>query len=188
MTGNLNEDCFSYKELHDMIKAMTELLTKNQASTTTISPSTTNYYILPSLPSYDGFDSNKYFTWKIGINKKFRQRHICERRKLRNIASALTNDALAWWKCLCESDELPKIWNDVKILMRKTFVDLSPVSNLNFEMHYLEEQPTIATPIVSNILQKVEIKQEKETTESNRNTNPIMLSSSSLIFKKHVHF
>jgi hypothetical protein len=62
MTGNLNEDCVSYKELHDMIKAMTELLTKNQASTTTISPSTTNYYILPSLPSYDGFDSNKYFT------------------------------------------------------------------------------------------------------------------------------
>jgi hypothetical protein len=56
-----------------MMKAMTELLTKNQASTTTTSSSTTCYCILPSLPSYDGFDSNKYFTWKKGIDKKFGQ-------------------------------------------------------------------------------------------------------------------
>jgi hypothetical protein len=43
-----------------MMKVMTELLTKNQVFTTT-SPSTTSYCILPSRPSYDGFDSNKYF-------------------------------------------------------------------------------------------------------------------------------
>jgi hypothetical protein len=42
---------------------MTELFTKNQASTTTTSPSTTSYSFLLSLPSYDGFDSNKYFAW-----------------------------------------------------------------------------------------------------------------------------
>jgi hypothetical protein len=30
-----DEDCVSYKELREMMKAMTELLTKNQASTTT---------------------------------------------------------------------------------------------------------------------------------------------------------
>jgi hypothetical protein len=105
---DLDEDCVNYKELHDMMKAMTELLTKNQASTTTTSPSTTSYCILSSLPSYDGFDSNKYFTWKIGMDKSFGQRRICERRKLRNVASALTNSALAWQKCLCESNELPK--------------------------------------------------------------------------------
>jgi hypothetical protein len=35
--------------------------------------------------------------------KFFGQHRICERRKLRNIASALTNDALAWWKHLFES-------------------------------------------------------------------------------------
>jgi hypothetical protein len=64
MTGDSNDDCVSYKELRDMMRAMTELLTKNQASTTTTSPSTTSYYILPSLPSYDDFDSNKYFAWK----------------------------------------------------------------------------------------------------------------------------
>jgi hypothetical protein len=70
---------------------------------------------------------------------------------------------------LCEYDELPKTWNDVKILMRKTFVDSSPASNLNFEIHSLEEEEaTIASPIVHNILQEVEIKQKKE--------------------QKHVHF
>jgi hypothetical protein len=71
MIGHADEDCVSNKELHDMMKAMIELLTKNQASTTTKSTSTTCYCILPSLPSYDGFDSNKYFAWEIGMDKKF---------------------------------------------------------------------------------------------------------------------
>jgi hypothetical protein len=61
MTGDLDVNCVSNKELCDFMKAMTELLTKNQASTTTTSLSTISYCILPSLPSYDGFDSNKYF-------------------------------------------------------------------------------------------------------------------------------
>jgi hypothetical protein len=70
---------------------------------------------------------------------------------------------LAWWKHLCESDELPKTWNDMKILMRETFVNSSPASNLNFEIHSLEEEEaTIASPIVHNILQEVKIKQEKK--------------------------
>jgi hypothetical protein len=73
------------------------------------------------------------------------------------------NNALAWWKCLCEYDKVPKTWNDVKVLMRKTFVDSSRASNLNFEIHSLEEEEaTIASPIVRNILQEFEIKQEKE--------------------------
>jgi hypothetical protein len=148
-----------------MMKVMTELSTKNQESTTT-SSFTTGYYILSSLPSYDGFDSNKYFVWEIGMDKNFGQCHICERRKLRNVSSVLTNNALAWWKHLYEYDELPKTWNSVKILMRKSFVDSSPTSNLNFEIHSLEEEPTIASPIVPNILQKVKIKQKKEITES----------------------
>jgi hypothetical protein len=124
MTGDPDEDCVIYKQLRDMMKAMTELLTNNQASTTTTYPSTTSYYILSFLPSYDGFDSNKYFSWEIEMDEMCGQRRICERRKLRNVASSLTNDALAWWKCLCESDQLPKTWNDMIILMRKTFVHL----------------------------------------------------------------
>jgi hypothetical protein len=152
LTGDPDEDCVSNKELRDMMKAMTELLTKNQASTTTTSPSTTSYCILPSLPSYYDFDSNKYCAWEIGMDKIFEQCHISERRKLRNVASALTNNALTWWKRLCQSDELPKTWNDVKILMSKFFVDSSPASNLNFEIHSLEEKATIASPIVYNIL------------------------------------
>jgi hypothetical protein len=145
-----------------MMKAVTELFTKNQTSTTTTSPSPTSYCILPSLSSYDGSDSDKYFAWEIGMDKNFGQHCICVRRKLRNGSSALTNNALAGWKRLCEFDELPKTWNDVKILMRKTFVDSSPTSNLNFEIHSLEEEATIASLIVHKILQKVEIKQEME--------------------------
>jgi hypothetical protein len=95
MTGDPDEDCVSNKELHDFMKAMTELLIKNQASTTTTPPSTISYCILPSLTSYDGFDSNKYFAWEIEMDSNFGQHRICERRKLRNIASALTNNALA---------------------------------------------------------------------------------------------
>jgi hypothetical protein len=63
---------------------------------------------------------------------------------------------------LGESNELPKTWNDVKILIRKTFVDSSSASNFNFEIHSLEEEATIASPIVHNILQEVEIKQDTE--------------------------
>jgi hypothetical protein len=77
-------------------------------STTTTSPSTISYCILASLPSYDGFDSNKYFAWEIEMDKVFGQHRICDRRKLRNIASALTNSALDWWKRLSVSDELTK--------------------------------------------------------------------------------
>jgi hypothetical protein len=162
MTGDPDENCVSYKELHDMMKAMTELFTNNLASTTTTYPSTTSYCILTSLPSYDGFGSNKYFAWKIVMDKIFGQHRICERIKLKTIASALTNNVLAWWKHLCESNELPKTWNDVKILMRKTFIDSSPESNMNFKIHSLEEEPTIASRIMHNILQVVEINQEKE--------------------------
>jgi hypothetical protein len=108
-------------ELRDRMKVMTGLLTKNQVSTTTTSPCTTSYCIFPSLPFYDGFDSNKYFAWQIGMDKKFGQCRICKRRKLRNVASTLTNNELAWWKCLCESNELPKTWNNMKILIRKNF-------------------------------------------------------------------
>jgi hypothetical protein len=46
----------------------------------------------------------------------------------------------------------------VKILIRKFFVDSSHASNLNSEIHSLEEEVTIASLILHNILQEVEIK------------------------------
>jgi hypothetical protein len=95
MRGDPDEDCISNKELRDMMKAMTELFTKNQESTTTTSPSTTSYSFLLSLPSSDGFNSNKYFSWEIEMDEIFGQCLICERRKLKNVASDLTNNALA---------------------------------------------------------------------------------------------
>jgi hypothetical protein len=105
------------------------------------------------------------------MDKNFGQCSICERRKLRNISSTLTNDALVWWKYLCESDELPKTWNDVKILMRKTFVDSSPASNLNSEIHSLEKEATIAFSIVHNILKEVEIKPKKKLVMNELDTS-----------------
>jgi hypothetical protein len=59
----------------------------------------------------------------------------------------------------------------VKILMRKTFVDSSPACNLSSEIHSLEEEATIASPIVHNILQEVEIKQEKEQVMNELDTS-----------------
>jgi hypothetical protein len=73
MTWDPDEDRVRYKELRDMTKVMTELLTTNQASTTTTYPSTTCYYIIPSCPSYDGFDSNKYLSWEIRMDHFFGQ-------------------------------------------------------------------------------------------------------------------
>jgi ribonucleotide reductase beta subunit family protein with ferritin-like domain len=121
MIGDPDENYISNKELHDFMKAMSELLTKNQAFTTTTYPSIISYYILTSLPSYDGFDLNKYFAGEIEMDEIFEQRRICERRKLKNVASVLTNNVLVWWKHLFKFDKLPKTWNDVKILMRIFF-------------------------------------------------------------------
>jgi hypothetical protein len=45
----------------------------------------------------------------------------------------------------------------VKILMRNFFIDSSPISNLNFKIYSLEEEATIASIIVHNILQEVKI-------------------------------
>jgi hypothetical protein len=82
MIWDPDEDCISYKELHDMMKVMTELFTKNQSSIATTSPSTTSYSFLSSLPSYDGFDSTKYFSLEIEMDELFGQCRICDRRKL----------------------------------------------------------------------------------------------------------
>jgi hypothetical protein len=120
------------------------------------------------------------------MDEIFGQRHICEQIKLRNIASTLINDALVWWKHLCESNELPKTWNDVKILMRKTFVDSSPASNLNSKIHSLEEEVTIASSTVHNILQEVKIKQEKEQVTNEHDTS-IFYSPTCAEIKHLVH-
>jgi hypothetical protein len=120
------------------------------------------------------------------MDEIFGQRHICEQIKLRNIASTLINDALVWWKHLCESNELPKTRNDVKILMRKTFVDSSPAYNLNSEIHSLEEEATIASPIMHNILHEVKIKQEKEQVMNELDTS-VFDSSTCAEIKHLVH-
>jgi hypothetical protein len=95
MSGDPDEECVSYKEIHGMMKAMIDLFTKNQASSTTTSPSITSIYILPSLPSYDG-SRDDYDDWELAMDKRFAQCRMCDKRKIKNIVSSLTSYFLTW--------------------------------------------------------------------------------------------
>ena len=119
MLGDSDEECVSFKEIHDMMNAMIDLFTKNQASSTTTSPSTTSNYVLPSLSSYDG-SRDDYDDWELAMDKRFAQCRMCDKRKIKNIVSSLTSYSLTWWENLCDSDK-PQTWNDMKIIMRETF-------------------------------------------------------------------
>ena len=107
-------------------------------STTTTSPATTSNYILPILPSYNGFSIDAYTDWEIAMDKKFVGRRICDRKMIKIVVSYLSSYALTWWENLCDSDK-PQTWNDMKILMREKFVQ-----------HHLEEHVPIVCPSIPN--------------------------------------
>jgi hypothetical protein len=62
------------------------------------------------------------------MNKIFARRRICYRRKIKIVASTLTNDALLWWKNLHDYEK-PQTWTDVKSLMREQFVSMDDTKN-----------------------------------------------------------
>jgi hypothetical protein len=101
------------------------------------------HYILSSLPTYDGIDVDEYIAWELKIDNIFAQCRMCERRKIKNATSVLTNSALVWWEDLCALDK-PKTWNGLKINMRENFVQ-----------QHLEEAVSIAPPPMPNLLQDV---------------------------------
>src|SRR6266540_4360618 len=39
---------------------------------------------------------------------------MCDKRKIKNAASSLTSCALIWWKDLCDYEEVPQTWKNVK--------------------------------------------------------------------------
>ena len=51
---------------------------------------------------------------------------MCPRRKVKNAASVLRHSALSWWESLDPFDK-PQTWNDMKLLMRETFVNPPPI-------------------------------------------------------------
>ena len=51
---------------------------------------------------------------------------MCLRRKVKNVASVLRHSALSWWDSLDPSDKA-QTWNDMKLLMKETFVNPPPI-------------------------------------------------------------
>jgi len=79
-------------------------------------------------PTYDGISADEYMEWEIFIDNIFATRCMCPWRKLKNAASVLRHSALVWWDSLDSSDK-PQTWNDMKLLMRETFVNTPPALN-----------------------------------------------------------
>jgi len=76
---------------------------------------------------------------------------MCEWRKIKNATSVLTNNASIWWDNLCEFDK-PRFWNDMKTLMRETFVH---VSSCEDKEDSLEEDNHVVPLVLHNLLQDI---------------------------------
>jgi hypothetical protein len=63
---------------------------------------------------------------------------MCEIRKIKNVASCFTY-ALDWWKDLCDYDEDPLTWKDMKHCMHNEFVSDSYYMKLICELHHLKQ-------------------------------------------------
>ena len=77
-------------------------------------------YTLSCLPSYDGFDYDKYINWEIQVDQIFAQCRLCNRKMIKIATNVLKEHALLWWNNLHDHNK-PRTWLDMKILMRKQF-------------------------------------------------------------------
>jgi hypothetical protein len=62
------------------------------------------------------------------MDKFFARHHICDRRKIKIVASSLTNDGLVWWNNLHDYEK-PQTWTAMKELMRQQFVSMDDSKN-----------------------------------------------------------
>ena len=86
------------------------------------------------------------------------QYHMCERRKIKNASSVLRYLASTLWESLSSSDK-PHTWNDMKIIMRETFVNPSLVINSNDEVYQIDQSlviPSIVPIFLQENVQKRE--------------------------------
>jgi hypothetical protein len=105
--------------------------------------------------------------WEIAIEEIFATRFMCPRRNVKNAASVLRHSALTWWESLNNADK-PQTWNDMKILMRETFVHPPFTLNSNDEVPNSEAQSIVVSLATPNLLQDSEQKQEdKDDMEEN---------------------
>jgi hypothetical protein len=101
-------------------------------------------------PTYDGIGVDEYIEWEIAIDKIFANRSMCARRKVQNATSVLRDSASTWWETLRQLDK-PQTWNDMKILMRETFVNPPPILNSNYEVHHLDDQSIVIPLTMANL-------------------------------------
>jgi hypothetical protein len=105
-------------------------------------------------PSYNGFNMDAYLDWKMTMDKKFAQCHMCDRRQIKIVVTYLTTCALTWWENFCVSDK-PQTWKDMKILMREKFYQ-----------HDLVEHIPVVSSSMPNILQDNAQNKEDYTEEN----------------------
>ena len=120
-------------------------------------------------PTYDGIGADGYMEWEIAIDNIFATRFMCPRRKVKNAVSVLRHSALSWWESLDPSDK-PQTWNDMKLLMRETFVNPPPVLTSYDEVHHLEEESVVIPPAMPNLLQDNVEKSKDAVTENEKLT------------------
>ena len=102
-------------------------------------------------PTYGGMGADEYMEWEISIDNIFATRFMCPRRKVNNAASVLRHSALTWWESLSPLDK-PQTWDDMKIVMRENFVNPSLAINSNDEVNHLEEESTVISLAMPNLL------------------------------------
>jgi hypothetical protein len=113
----------------------------HETRTIAATPSLADRSIFSSLPTYDGIGADEYIEWESKIDNIFAQCRMCEWRKNKNASGVLRHLASTWWVSLSSSDK-PHTWNDMKILMRETFIQPSHVIYSSDEVHQLD-QPVI---------------------------------------------
>ena len=102
-------------------------------------------------PTYDSIGADEYMEWEIAIDNIFATRFMCPRRKVKNTSSVLRHFALSWWVSLSPLDK-PQTWDDMKIVMRENFVNPSLAINSNDEVNHLEEESTVISLAMPNLL------------------------------------
>jgi hypothetical protein len=91
-----NGECVSHLELKEMMCALTKAF---ECHTIDVDSSLSGS-IYPSFSSFVANTANEYTEWELSMDKIFARRCICDRRKIKIVASTLTNDALVWWNNL----------------------------------------------------------------------------------------
>ena len=106
--------------------------------------------ILSSSSTYDAIGVDVYIDWETKIDNIFAQCRMCEQRKIKNASNVLRHLASTWWESLSSSDK-PHTWNNMKIIMRGTFVQPSLVIYSSDEVHQLD-QSLVIPPAMPNLL------------------------------------